>query len=432
MTFRLALAGAALASLCIAASAGAVVPGGNGQVLFPRTNDLWAVSPNFGAQTQLTSIKGREFGQWSSDGRRIAFSGLGPRVAGRKDKNIYIANADGSGVRQFEAPGVAESPRWSPDDRHIVYLNKPLTGRRQLFIMRSNGADATQLTDDPTLSVHGLSEFSPDGTRIAYAGFGAGRVDLYTIAPDGSDRRQVTADPVASYVLRDWSPDGAWLLAHRRVVTLTGPGPLDTDLQVDLVRIAPDGSREQLIFSHGPTEWLAGGTWAPDGTTIIFTLGRDDNLGAPSDGQRVMSVRPDGTGLRALTPWRDTAAEAFAVDDWQSLPCTISGTDGADRLIGTPGDDVICGFAGRDTINGRGGNDRIIGGPGNDRLLGGSGDDELEGGGGRDTMLGGAGRDLLLARMGDRDELNGGSGRDRARVDRGLDRTTRVEVVRRG
>jgi hypothetical protein len=75
------------------------------------------------------------------------------------------------------------------------------------------------------------------------------------------------------------------------------------------------------------------------------------------------------------------------------VTCTITGTDGPDRLRGTPGNDVICGLGGDDVLIGRGGRDRLIGGPGNDRLLGGPGDDILIGGPGRDVGDGGAGAD---------------------------------------
>jgi hypothetical protein len=73
--------------------------------------------------------------------------------------------------------------------------------------------------------------------------------------------------------------------------------------------------------------------------------------------------------------------------------CTITGTDGPERLRGTQGNDVICGLGGGDTLLGRGGRDRLVGGLGNDRLVGARGDDILVGGPGRDTGVGGAGDD---------------------------------------
>jgi phosphodiesterase/alkaline phosphatase D-like protein len=125
----------------------------------------------------------------------------------------------------------------------------------------------------------------------------------------------------------------------------------------------------------------------------------------------------------------------------------IEGLDGADVLIGGPGDDrlvgsdgndVLVGGAGRDEVvggvgadhlEGGEGLDRLLGGPGNDMLLGGSLGDVLLGGAGNDVMRGGSGNDVLLARDGRRDIVDGGPGRNSARVDRVLDRVSRVRLI---
>ena len=84
-------------------------------------------------------------------------------------------------------------------------------------------------------------------------------------------------------------------------------------------------------------------------------------------------------------------------------PCTITGTDGADRLRGTSRDDVICGLGGNDTIDGRGGDDVIFGDAGADRIDGGGDDDTLYGGEDPDSIEAGSGTDVA----------SGGPGLDR-------------------
>jgi hypothetical protein len=76
-------------------------------------------------------------------------------------------------------------------------------------------------------------------------------------------------------------------------------------------------------------------------------------------------------------------------------PCTITGTEGADRLRGTPGDDVICGLSGDDVIDAGDGDDAVFGDAGDDRLSGGDGADTLYGGDGDDALDGGRGEDVL-------------------------------------
>jgi putative glucoamylase/hemolysin type calcium-binding protein len=84
-------------------------------------------------------------------------------------------------------------------------------------------------------------------------------------------------------------------------------------------------------------------------------------------------------------------------------PCTITGTQGPDRLRGSGGDDVICGLGGDDEISGLGGDDVFYGDAGNDVIDGGGGDDTLYGGDGDDTLKAGGGDDVA----------SGGPGSDR-------------------
>jgi len=79
-----------------------------------------------------------------------------------------------------------------------------------------------------------------------------------------------------------------------------------------------------------------------------------------------------------------------------SIPATLRGGPGADRLVGGGGADKILGGSGSDFLGGRRGDDMIVGGPGDDHLLGGTGNDQLRGGPGRDSLNGGPGQNELL------------------------------------
>lgn len=95
-------------------------------------------------------------------------------------------------------------------------------------------------------------------------------------------------------------------------------------------------------------------------------------------------------------------ADTVAVGNSITVPVTMRGGSGNDKLIGGGGNDKLIGGVGRDRLLGRGGDDLLIGGPGNDVLVGGSGNDILRGGSGRDTLLPGSGHDSV------RQSLRGG------------------------
>src|SRR4051794_32108005 len=108
-----------------------------------------------------------------------------------------------------------------------------------------------------------------------------------------------------------------------------------------------------------------------------------------------------------------TVRPVIGVEEFNVQPrgCTITGTEGPDKLTGTAADDVICGLGGSDTIAGAGGDDAIFGDGGADRLKGDAGADTLYGGDDADRLLGGGGDGGLAAGAGAGPPPGGGGGR---------------------
>jgi len=104
---------------------------------------------------------------------------------------------------------------------------------------------------------------------------------------------------------------------------------------------------------------------------------------------------------------------AVGVEEFNVQPrgCTITGTEGDDRLNGTRRDDVICGLGGDDAVRAGDGDDAVFGDGGDDRVAGGDGDDTLYGGDGVDRLAGDRDDDVLAGGPG-ADELDGGRGTD--------------------
>jgi Tol biopolymer transport system component len=108
-----------------------------------------------------------------------------------------------------------------------------------------------------------------------------------------------------------------------------------------------------------------------------------------------------------------------------------SGGPGDDRVLGNDGPDILSGGEGNDDVRGGASGDRLAGEAGEDSLLGEAGRDTITGGESSDLLLGGDGNDRILARDGLRDRVNGGPGRDRGTIDRGQDRVSGLESVRK-
>jgi Tol biopolymer transport system component len=116
----------------------------------------------------------------------------------------------------------------------IAYVSHLPSGLHEIYTMKPNGTDRKQLTDD---SVYDTSPvYSPSGTKIAFVGQG----------PDGTDRQLVVQDgrdPV-------WSPDG-------RKIAFTRDSHVYT--------VNPDGTSEREVPGtppeNGPSEILP--DWGP-------------------------------------------------------------------------------------------------------------------------------------------------------------------------
>ena len=130
---------------------------------------------------------------WSRDGRLIAFDGWGKTESGG-GAAIFVVNPDGSNLRRLTEGAM---PSLSPQGQRIAFSRYSLG--RGVWIMSSNGPDEELVQIDE----EGWgTDWSPDGTRIAYTKYdGSGaNLSIFNIvegtrslvfAPNESPYRQI-------------------------------------------------------------------------------------------------------------------------------------------------------------------------------------------------------------------------------------------------
>ena len=105
------------------------------------------------------------------------------------------------------------------------------------------------------ISMAGRTEFSRDGTRVAWVSTSDG--SLWQSRLDGSQRLQLTSRPMRVFMMR-WSPDA-------RTIAFMGKEPGKT---WKIYSISTEGGKPQIVSEEARNQ--ADPDWSPDGKTIVF------------------------------------------------------------------------------------------------------------------------------------------------------------------
>lgn len=134
---------------------------------------------------------------WSPVGNRIAFA----MAVDQPDAyEVFTMNDDGTNVQQLTRglPGIGGSLDWSPDGKYLlIYAGPP--GDKNIFLIDVGAQTAAQLTNGGN---NAACSFSPDGQWIAFNSLrNNDQADIFIMRTDGSNLRQVTDNPEP-----DWQP----------------------------------------------------------------------------------------------------------------------------------------------------------------------------------------------------------------------------------
>ena len=77
------------------------------------------------------------------------------------------------------------SPSWSPDGRRIAFQSD-VDEDWEIFVMNADGSGVTQLTDNEAWNL--TPSWSPDGRRIAFQSLRDGDREIYVMNADGFGR----------------------------------------------------------------------------------------------------------------------------------------------------------------------------------------------------------------------------------------------------
>lgn len=229
------------------------------------------------------------FPRWSPDRSKIVFV----RARG-SDSDLYIMNADGTGVRRLAGNARRFQdlyPAWSPDGRTIAFASNRF-GENEIFVMRADGTGLRRVTRTARWVDDTTPTFTPDGkalviasNRVAFSNYELFRIRL----SDGRVLKRLTfwgeggdLTP-GDDLMPEFSPDGrriAWVSDRR--------GP-EGRLGYALWTMNANGGDVRRVARH-PTLNVAFPRWSPDGTTILYSSFVFDDAGMRSSRVRAVGA----------------------------------------------------------------------------------------------------------------------------------------------
>ncbi len=205
------------------------------------------------------------------------------------------------------------------------------SGKKEVYLADFDGSNVRQLTRDGTISVH--PSLSPDGRRIAYTGYQSGYADVYVIDIASGSRNRVVNFPGTNSGAT-FSPSGGEL-----ALTISKDG----NPELYTVNASGGGAR-RLTRTRGVE---SGPTWSPDGSEIIYS---SDQGGSPqlyrisSSGGTGRQI-PTGRGYCTEPNWSpDGKKVAFNVRSGGEFQIAV--LDSGRRCDTHPGDRTGSGLGG--------------------------------------------------------------------------------------
>ena len=159
---------------------------------------------------------------------------------------------------------------WSPDNKEVLYVGQR-DGKNIYNIYKNSiqGGKEVALTDIKAGEHVDGCEYSPDGKYIYFNGNFTGKMQIYRMKPDGSNREQLTFDNYNNW-FPHISPDG------KMIVIISFPPDIDPNSHPSYkrvtLRIMPTsgGEPKVLAYLYGGQGTINVPSWSPDSKQIAF------------------------------------------------------------------------------------------------------------------------------------------------------------------
>ena len=236
---------------------------GGGVIAFDRyfsnTRDIYVMNADGSGVRRLTFDYADDYDPaWSLDSTQLAF------VSDRTGSpNILFINLEQAlqDPKQAEVWQVTDNefenqkPAWSPAGDQLVFESNQ-DGNWEIYVVGSGGGEPNRLTNSPMGDNN--PAWSPDGTLIGFSSYRDGNWEIYTMRVDGSDPRRLTQNERNDYE-PVWSPDGTKIVYECNI-----------DVGIEICLMNADGSDSFQLTNNDAITFDP--VWSPDGRRILYSV----------------------------------------------------------------------------------------------------------------------------------------------------------------
>ena len=308
---RIATRAAAVLTVCavaimFAAPVEAVWPGANGKIVFVKVDfsnpgvpaaQIYSMNSNGGNQRNLSAAGGGGDQvdiqpSVSPDGKRIAFARLDQATFSAQLWTMRIDGSQQTDISNDAALASESGPAWTEDGSKVLFVKQPpgsFPGEGgSIWIRRANGEGTPRQVTTGARDAN--PAMSPDGDLIAFSRppAGGGPRHLFVMQADGDD----TPRDLGQGAKPDWSPD-----SKRIVYGQGGTGP------IMVVKVSNPSQTQTLTgpFNEAPV-------WSPDGKKIVYmdcTSGRSCQIAVmTATGGNQHDITNDATMANQKPDWQ--------------------------------------------------------------------------------------------------------------------------------